>query len=426
MIDIQRIRDDAHGVAELLATRKLQVDFSRVLELDRSRREAITRLEALRNELKTASKEFPLLKKQGGDVEKLTESMKLTKNEIADLERTADNHEGELETLMLGLPNLPLPEVPVGADESDNRVVRVWGERPSYSFTPLSHDELGEKLGIMSSEIGVKLAKTRFTLLRKTGAKLERALMNFMLDHLEKRGYEEILPPFMVNSKALTGTGQLPKFAGDLFAIRDEDLYMVPTAEVPLTNIDAGQVIRGLERGKPLRYTAYSPCFRSEAGSYGKDTKGYIRQHQFNKVEMVKILHPADNQAEFEALTADAEAVLQKLGLHYRVVELCTGDLGFSSARTHDLEVWLPSQQTFREISSCSCFTDFQARRASIRYKDPETGKNAFAFTQNGSCLAIGRTLVAILENYQTADGDVIIPEILRPYMGGRTSLRPS
>jgi seryl-tRNA synthetase len=276
----------------------------------------------------------------------------------------------------------------------------------------------------MCAETGVALAKSRFTLLRGPLARLERALINFMLDHANVKGYEEVLPPFMANSPTMTGTGQLPKFKEDLFKIENEDLFMIPTAEVPLTNMYGNQIIKDLKKGNAINLTAYTPCFRSEAGSYGKDTKGYIRQHQFNKVELVKICHPEDSAAEHEKLTGNAEEILQALKLPYRVVDLCTGDLGFSAHRTYDLEVWLPSQNTYREISSCSNFFDFQARRAGIRFKDAETKKNTFAHTINGSALAVGRTLVAIMENYQTKDGDILIPEVLQPFMQGKTSLK--
>ncbi len=422
MLDLDLLRRDAADVARRLAVRGTSFDFAEILELDRRRRELVTRFEQRRGELNSTSKEVPRLKKSGQDAEPLIRRMKELGETIAGEERAAGEIEEKLKALWLGIPNIPLADVPAGKDEKDNRELRRWGVLRKFDFAPLSHDDLGKKLGVMSGELGVKLAKARFTLLRGAAARLERALLNFMLDRNSARGYEEILPPFLANASCLTGTGQLPKFAADLFKVENEDLYLIPTAEVPLTNILADTVLKDLTPGQPLRYTAYTPCFRSEAGSYGKDTKGYLRQHQFNKVELVKICHPEGSEAEHESLTHDAEALLQELELPYRVVSLCGGDLGFSAARTYDLEVWLPAQDCYREISSCSTFTDFQARRAGIRFKDPG-GKSRFPHTLNGSALAVGRTLVAIFENHQTGDGNVVIPPALRPYMGGREML---
>ncbi|HEX8960314.1 MAG TPA: serine--tRNA ligase, partial [Geobacteraceae bacterium] len=315
-------------------------------------------------------------------------------------------------------PNLPSPDAPIGESEADNVVVRTWGEQPTFSFTPKPHWEIGEALGILDFERGTKLTGARFTLYRGLGARLERALINFMLDlHTGRHKYVEILPPFMVNRESMIGTGQLPKFEDDLFHLDGVDYFLIPTAEVPVTNIHRGEILRGADL--PLYYTAYTPCFRKEAGSYGKDTRGLIRQHQFNKVELVKFVRPADSYRELETLVADAEQVLRLLGIPYRVMDLCTADIGFSAARTYDLEVWLPGQNTYREISSCSNFEDFQARRAGIRYREEEKSKPEFVHTLNGSGLAVGRTVVAILENFQQADGTVTVPEVLRSYMGG-------
>ena len=324
---------------------------------------------------------------------------------------------------LLTVPNLPAADVPVGRSEEDNVVVRTWGEPQSYPFVPKPHWEIGEALGILDFERGAKLTGARFTLYRGAGARLERALINFMLDlHTEKHNYVEMLPPFMVNRESMTGTGQLPKFEDDLFRIEGMDYFLIPTAEVPVTNIHRGEILKGADL--PVCYTAYTPCFRKEAGSYGKDTRGLIRQHQFNKVELVKFVRPADSYNELEKLVADAEEVLQLLELPYRTMKLCTGDIGFSAAMTYDLEVWLPGQNTYREISSCSNFEDFQARRASIRFREDEKSKPEFVHTLNGSGLAVGRTLVAILENYQQEDGTVMIPSALRPYMGGLENIR--
>ena len=423
MLDIQKIRQDADAYAKAIGRRGEAPDFSPIAGLDQKRREIVTSVEAIRKDLNEASKAIGIKKKNGEDASEAMEATKNLKAKIADQEDTLKAVDEELNGALLNYPNEPMEEVPDGLSEEDNKEISTWGEPKSFDFEPQAHDDLGKALGIMDSEIGVSLAKTRFTLLRGNGARLERALINFMLDSHGTKGYEEVLPPFMANSKTLTGTGQLPKFSEDLFHLEGEDLYLIPTAEVPLTNMVGGQVLKDVSKGKALTFMAYTPCFRSEAGSYGKDTKGYLRQHQFNKVELVKITHPEDSQAEHEALTRDAEAILQALELPYRKVDLCAGDLGFSSARTYDLEVWLPSQKTYREISSCSNFQDFQARRAGIRFKDPETKKNVFAHTLNGSGLAVGRTLVAIFENYQTAEGNIEIPEVLRPYMGGQTHL---
>jgi seryl-tRNA synthetase len=320
--------------------------------------------------------------------------------------------------VLLTLPNFPDPAIPLGGSEADNREVRKWGEPAVFSFQPKSHWDLGESLKILDFERGAKLAGARFVLYRGLGARLERALINFMVDlHTTSHGYTEVMPPLMVNRETMTGTGQLPKFEDDLFRLVDPDYLLIPTAEVPVTNIHRGEILR--RDDLPLCYAAYTPCFRREAGSYGKDTRGLIRQHQFNKVELVKFVHPAQGAAELEKLLADAEMVLQLLKIPYRVMELCSGDIGFSAARTFDIEVWLPGQACYREISSCSTFGDFQARRANIRFREDDTAKPEFVHTLNGSGLAVGRTLVAVLENYQQEDGTIIVPEVLRPYIGG-------
>ncbi|MBF0196858.1 MAG: serine--tRNA ligase [Planctomycetes bacterium] len=424
MIDIQLIRDDAQGVAEQIGRRGSLPDLGEVLELDTRRRQIIASSESKRAEMNEASKAIGMKKKAGEDASAEMAATAEIKKAIAAASEELSVIEKDLRDRLLVIPNIPSSDIPTGTSEDDNLELKKWGEIPELSFEPQAHDDLGKDLGIMCAETGVKLAKTRFTLLRGAAARLERALINFMLDMHAKKGYEEILPPLMANSNTLTGTGQLPKFAEDLFHIEGEDLYLIPTAEVPLTNMVASQVLKNLEPGKPMKFMAYTPCFRSEAGSYGKDTKGYLRQHQFNKVELVKITHPDDSAAEHLSLTEDAESILQALKLPYRLVDLCTGDIGFSAQRTYDIEVWLPSQNTYREISSCSNFGDYQARRAGIRFKDKATKKNHIAHTINGSGLAVGRTLVAIFENYQQADGDIIVPEVLRPYMGGQTSLK--
>lgn len=423
MLDIQFIRSDPGKAAAMLGRRGGTYDFSELLGLDSRRRELVTATEKRRGELNEISKQVGAIRKAGNDATELVHKTKDIGDEISAAEKNIADFDARIREIMLSVPNLPLDDVPDGRDENDGRELRRWGEAPVFDFEPKAHDDLGKALGIMDAALGVSLAKTRFTLLRGPAARLERALMNFMLDKATAKGYEEILPPFMANSKTLMGTGQLPKFAADLFAIKGEDLYLIPTAEVPLTNIPADTVLKELLPGKPMKLTAYTPCFRSEAGSYGKDVRGYMRQHQFNKVELVKICHPDTSAAEHESLTADAEDILRSLGLSYRVFSLCTGDLGFSSARTYDLEVWLPSQGRYREISSCSSFTDFQARRAGIRFKDAGSKKTRFAHTINGSGLAIGRTLIAIFENFQTKDGNVVLPEAIRPYMGGRETL---
>ena len=417
MLDGKFLRENLENVEIRLRTRGGSVDLSGYRELDKRRRELLKQSEDLKALRNRVSEEISRVKDKNLVQTQIAE-MREVGNQIKALDENLKGIEDELEQLLLTIPNIPNKKVPIGATESDNVEIRKWGESPAFSFEPKHHWDLGESLGILDFERGAKLAGARFTLYRGAGAKLERALINFMLDlHTGSHNYIEILPPFMVNRESMTGTGQLPKFEEDLFRLDGTDYYLIPTAEVPVTNIHRGEILNGADL--PLSYTAYTPCFRKEAGSYGKDTRGLIRQHQFNKVELVKFTKPGDSYRELERLLADAEEVLRLLGIHYRVIELCTGDLGFSAARTFDIEAWLPGQGTYREISSCSNFEDFQARRASIRFRDDDKSKPEFVHTLNGSGLAVGRTVVAILENFQQADGSVLIPEVLRPYMGG-------
>ncbi len=418
MLSIKTVRDDLDGVRAALGARGADVDLDHVVGLDDRRRQILRELEQLRSRRNQVSREVGRLKREGADASAVMAEMKGVNDRIKALEAQLREVEPELRAVLLTIPNVPHPSVPVGADETANELVRTWGEPRRFSFEPRPHWEVGEALGILDFERAAKIAGARFVVLKGLGARLERALIQFMLDlHTGQHGYTEILPPFMTNSRAMTGTGQLPKFEEDLFKLRGTDYYLVPTAEVPVTNLHMDEVLR--EEDLPVCYTAYTPCFRAEAGSHGRDTRGMIRQHQFDKVELVKFAHPDRSYEELETLTANAEEVLRRLGLPYRVVTLCTGDLGFSSAKTYDIEVWLPSQDTYREISSCSNFEAFQARRADIRFR-PRGGKGTrLVHTLNGSGLAVGRTLVAILENGQQQDGSVVIPEALRPYMGG-------
>jgi len=417
MLDLKYLRDNLDEAERRLSTRGEQVNLAAFRELDSKRRELLGEAEALKAERNQVSALIGRTKDKS-TVQGEIARMKDVSNRIKELDEALKQVEEELQTLLLTTPNLPHASSPVGADENDNVEVRVWGEKPNFNFTPKPHWEIGEQLNILDFERAGKLAGARFSLSRGAGARLERALINFMLDlHTGEHNYVEILPPFMVNRDTMTGTGQLPKFEADLFHLEDPDYFLIPTAEVPVTNIHRGEILP--PEALPIYYTAYTPCFRKEAGAAGRDTRGLIRQHQFNKVELVKFVRPEDSDAELESLLQNAETILQRLGLHYRIVDLCTGDIGFSAARTYDIEVWLPAQGVFREISSCSTFTDFQARRASIRFRREEGAKPEFVHTLNGSGLAIGRTLVAILENYQQEDGSVVIPEALRPYMGG-------
>lgn len=417
MLDSKILRENLEAVEARLMTRGGAVNLAGFRNLDSRRREFLQQSEELKALRNRVSEEISRIKDKSQAQGQIAE-MREVGIRIKALDEELKIIEESLEQIVLTIPNIPNEKVPVGASEADNVVNRKWGEPPVFPFTPKPHWELGESLGILDFERGAKLTGARFTLYKGAGARLERALINFMLDlHTERHNYIEMLPPFMVNRESMTGTGQLPKFEEDLFRLEGTDYYLIPTAEVPVTNIHRGEILRGADL--PLCYTAYTPCFRKEAGSYGKDTRGLIRQHQFNKVELVKFSRPADSYMELERLLNDAEEVLRLLGIPYRVIELCTGDLGFSAARTFDIEAWLPGQGTYREISSCSNFEDFQARRASIRFREDDKAKPEFVHTLNGSGLAVGRTVVAILENYQQADGSVSIPEALQPYMGG-------
>ncbi len=419
MLDLAFVRDHLPLVEEKLRQRGMDAaaTLNNFGAIDARRREAITQVENLKAKRNRASEEIARLKKNKQDASALIEETKALREQIQTLEKQAEEADADLRPIVTGIPNLPHESVPVGTTSEDNVEVRRWGTPREFEFKPKPHWELGEQLGVLDFERAVKLSGARFAVYWDLGAKLERALANFMLDlHTRKHSYTEVLPPYMVNSASLFGTGQLPKFAADQFKCEGADLWLIPTAEVPVTNLYRDETIDGARL--PLYLTAYTPCFRSEAGSYGKDVRGIIRQHQFQKVELVKFVRPGTSYDELEKLTADAEEVLQLLGLPYRVMALCTGDLGFSSAKTYDLEVWLPGQQLFREISSCSNFESFQARRANIRFRPEGKNKTEFVHTLNGSGLAIGRTWLAILENYQQADGSVIVPEALRPYMG--------
>jgi len=421
MLDLTFVRNNLPLVEEKLRLRGMNPGdvLGTFQAVDSERRQAITEVETLKAQRNRASEEFAKLKKSGQDATAQMEESKVLRDRIQELEKNAQDLEIRLRDLLAGIPNLPSDTVPVGKSADDNVEVRRWGAAPKLDFTPKAHWELGEQLGVLDLERGAKLAGARFAVYWDLGAKLERALANFMLDlHTREHGYTEVLPPYLVNSESMYGTGQLPKFADDSFRVPhgEKDLWLIPTAEVPVTNLYRDEVLDG-ER-LPVSLTAYTACFRSEAGSYGKDVRGIIRQHQFQKVELVKFAHPSQSYDELEKLTHHAETVLQKLGLHYRVMALCTADMGFSSAKTYDIEVWLPGQNLFREISSCSNFEAFQARRANIRFRPEGKGKTEFLHTLNGSGLAVGRTWVAIVENYQQSDGSVIVPEVLRPYIG--------
>jgi seryl-tRNA synthetase len=418
MLDKNFVRDNLQFVRDRLAARGGDYPLEKLVAVDSEWRAIVLSIEELRRQRNEASEQIGRLKRSGQDTAAQQARVKEIGGEIKSLEERARAQEELLNSILHIIPNLPHASVPVGRDENDNVEVRRWGTPPKFDFAPLDHVDLGSRLGILDLDRAAKIAGARFSLLLGAGARLERALIHFMLEvHTREHGYREVLPPFMANGASLFGTGNLPKFAQDLFKLEGTDYYLIPTAEVPVTNLYQGEVLDGATL--PQKFVAYTPCFRSEAGSYGKDTRGLIRQHQFNKVELVKFAHPASSFEELESLTHDAEVILQRLGLHYRVVVLSTADMGFSSAKTYDIEVWLPSQNRFREISSCSNFEAFQARRANIRFKDSD-GKRAFVHTLNGSGLAIGRTWLAILENYQQPDGSVLIPEALRDYMGGQ------
>jgi seryl-tRNA synthetase len=422
MLDKNFIRENLDFVRDRLATRGGNYPLDELVKTDTEWRIITLRCEELRRRRNEETADIAKRKRQGENTSDQQARVKEISSEIKTLEEEATSLGKRLETLISTIPNLPHSSVPVGSDETANVEVRRWGTAPSFYFQPKDHVEIGSALGILDMERANKIAGARFSLLLKAGALLERALINFMLDvHTRHHGYEEVVPPFMANSTSLFGTGNLPKFAQDLFKVEGTDYFLIPTAEVPVTNIYQDDIVDFSRL--PQKFVAYTPCFRSEAGSYGKDTRGLIRQHQFNKVELVKFVEPSTSYDELESLTRDAEDILQRLGLHYRVVTLSTGDMGFSTAKTYDLEVWLPSQDRFREISSCSNFEAFQARRAKIRFRSAD-GKNQHLHTLNGSGIAIGRTWLAILENYQQKDGSVVIPEALRPYMGGMDIIR--
>ncbi len=419
MLDLKRIRNEYDEVERLVKLRgKGDYGLPKVKALDEERRGLLVQVEDMKSSQNKISKEIPQMKKSGQDTTEIFKEMKQLSNDIKELDVKVKAVEEEMNEILMGIPNMVHPDTPVGKDDGENLEMRKWGEPRQFDFEAKAHWDIGTDLDILDFERATKITGTRFTVMKGKGARLERALVNFMLDlHTEEQGYTEILPPFMVNREAMTGTGQLPKFEDDMFHIPSKDFFLIPTAEVPVTNLYANEILD--ELSLPIYHTAYTPCFRKEAGSAGRDTRGVIRQHQFNKVEMVKFVKPEESYKELEALTHNAEEVLQLLAIPYRVVQLCSGDVGFSSAKTYDIEVWLPSYGEYKEISSCSNFEDFQARRANIRYRDEETKKVNYVHTLNGSGLAVGRTVAAILENYQQEDGSVVVPAALIPYMGG-------
>jgi seryl-tRNA synthetase len=418
MLDIKLIRSEPEEISKSLKSRNKNIDISSILTLDEKRRELLVEVEQLKNKQNTDSKLIPQYKKEGKDVSSLMDEMKELSERIKELDQRVRDVDEEIEKAVLTIPNTPNKSVPVGENDTNNLEMRKWGEPRKFEFESRPHWEIGEELGILDPATAAKVTGARFTFYKGAGARMERALINLMLDlHTEKHGYTEIFPPFMVHRNSMIGTGQLPKFEEDAFKVAGTEYFLIPTAEVPVTNMYREQILDAKEL--PIKHTAYTACFRAEAGSAGRDTRGLIRQHQFNKVELVKFSMPESSYEELESLTSDAEEVLQVLGLPYRVVKLCTGDLGFSSAMTYDLEVWMPSYNRYVEISSCSNFETFQARRAGIKFRRGPKDKPEFVHTLNGSGVAVGRTTAAILENYQQADGSVIVPEALRKYMGG-------
>ena len=423
MLDVKFVRENITGVEQALKNRGSALSLDTFSKLDVERRELLAKVEVLKARRNAVSQEVAKMKKAGENADSIIEEMRLVGDEISLLDGQLREVEANLEGLLLEIPNVPHESVTIGKDEDDNVEVRKWGEIPQFAYEPKAHWDIGEGLDILDFERAAKVTGARFAFYKGLGARLERALISFMLDlHTEEHGYTEFLPPFIVNKDSMIGTCQLPKFAEDMFKLEGLDYYLIPTAEVPVTNYHRDEIL--MIDDLPKYYTAYSACFRAEAGSAGRDTRGLIRQHQFNKVELVKFVKPEDSYEELEKLTVNAEEVLKKLGLPYRTILLCTGDMGFASAKTYDIEVRLPSQNKYREISSCSNFEDFQARRAGIRFRRELKGKPELVHTLNGSGLAVGRTLSAILENYQQADGSVIIPEALRPYMGGREVIK--
>lgn len=423
MIDPKLVREHIEILEEGLKKRGAAFDTRKLKDIDEKRRRLIQESEKMKNEKNHLSDEIAKTRKTGATPPEKIEHLKSLGKEISGVEDDLKRIEKEWEDILLIIPNLPHESVPVGTSDEDNRVVKTWGEKPSFDFEPLAHWDIGEKLDILDFKRAAKITGSRFTLYKSYGALLERSLINFMLDlHTREHGYTEVLPPFMVNRESMTGTGQLPKFEEELFRLEGLDYFLIPTAEVPVTNIYSNEILR--EEELPVKFVAYTPCFRKEAGAHGKDTRGLTRQHQFNKVELVKFAHPDNSYNELEGLLLDAEDILKRLNIHYRVSLLCTGDIGFSSAKTYDIEVWLPGQNIYREISSCSNFESFQARRAKIRYRK-SGGKIEFLHTLNGSGLAIGRTVMAIMENYQTKEGFITVPEVLRSYMNGITRIPP-
>lgn len=416
MLDARFVRENIDAVRDALTRRGSAVDLSEFVAAEQERLQLLRESEDLRNKRNTVSEEIGKLKRAKESADHLMAEMKGVADRIKEIDEVLKGIEEKQLFFLLTIPNVPDASVPVGKDENDNVEIRKWGEPRSFTFEPLNHWDIAAKHDIIDFDRGAKIAGARFAVMKGAGARLERALMNFMLDHNTASGYKEVFPPLLVNRESMTGTGQLPKFEADLFKTENPEFYLIPTAEVPVTNLHRDEILN--EEDLPLYYTAYTPCFRSEAGSYGKDVRGLIRQHQFNKVELVKFVKPEDSFAELESLTAVAEDILQQLGLPYRTIVLCSGDMGFGSAKTYDIEVWLPGQQKYREISSCSNFIDFQARRANIRFKRAGKKGTEFVHTLNGSGLAIGRTLVAILENGQQEDGSIVIPEKLHPYFG--------
>jgi len=422
VLDLKFVRENLDVLRERLATRGMDIDLAPFRALEEQRRALILEIEALRARRNAVSKEIAAAKRRGEGAADAVAAMRDVGDRVQELEGRQRANDEALLDLMRNVPNLPHPSVPIGRSEEENLEIRRWGEPPAFAFEPKAHWDLGEALGILDFERAAKISGARFCLSSGLGARLERALIAFMIDlHVAEHGYREVLPPFLVNRESLIGTGQLPKFEAELFRSDPSGYYLIPTAEVPVTNIHRGEILDGARL--PVKYVAWTPCFRAEAGAAGKDTRGLIRQHQFNKVELVKFADPATSYDELESLTRDACVVLERLGLAYRVVALCTGDLGFSAAKTYDIEVWMPGQGRYREISSCSNFEDFQARRAEIRFRPEPKAKPALVHTLNGSGLAIGRTVVAILENCQRADGSVAIPPALVPYMGGATEI---
>ena len=423
MLDIKFVRKNPELVAKNIENRGAAQDLDDFLKLEQQRRELTQRVQDLKTRRNQASQEVALAKREGRDPAPAMEGLSELSDKIKELDGELKGLDRQVHEWLLSVPNIPAQDVPVGSDEDDNQMVRTWGEKPVMDFQPREHWDLGVELGGLDFEHAAKMTGSRFVMYVGWGARLERALINFMLDvQTGEHGYMETMPPMIVNRESMTATGQLPKFADDLFKLENWEYYLIPTAEVPLTNIHRGEILE--ESQLPLAYTAFTGCFRSEAGSHGKDTRGIIRQHQFNKVELVRFAHPDDSFEQLELLLGHAEEILKRLGLHYRVVNLCTGDLGFGAAKTYDIEVWLPGQGKYREISSCSNFTDFQARRGDIRFKPAQEKKSRLVHTLNGSGLAVGRALVAIIENCQQEDGSIVIPEVLRPYMGGVDIIR--